>query len=202
MSAQNPDRQQWEREWTAMRNARDLAIRNLAAEYRAKSAIADPQQKKRLRLEQRKAEAAIVNAHVPEDFGAWLQRKTERDEATLKRLGALFQDRSAKSEREAQRVAALELQNQKQQERAQARQARIDADVALVRSIRHELRELGVRDDKLPAHEVLLAQLPELRKAAAAQRNDFASAYRTEAERLAGILHERGRSQSRGRGMR
>jgi hypothetical protein len=156
---------------------------------------------KRLRIEQRKAEAAIVNAHVPEDFGAWLQRKAQRDEATLERLGALFQDRSANIEREAQRVAALELQNQKKQERAQARQTRIDADVALVRSIQHELRELGVRDDKLPAREDLLAQLPELRKAAAAQRNDLASTHRTEAERLARILHERGRSHSRGRGM-
>jgi hypothetical protein len=194
MSAENPDRQQWEREWTAMRNRRDIEIRDLAAEYRAKSAIANPQEKKRLRQEQRKAEAAIVEAHKPEDFGVWLHRKTERDEATLERLGALFQDRRVNIEREAQRVAAVE----QKQKRAHARQARIDADVALVHSIRHELRELGVRDDKIPARDDLLAQLPELRQAAAAQHNDLASAYRTEAERLALVLHELGRSQSRG----
>jgi len=27
------DRQEWEHEWTAIRNQRDIAIRNLAAEY-------------------------------------------------------------------------------------------------------------------------------------------------------------------------
>jgi hypothetical protein len=31
MGAQNSARQEWEREWTAMRNRRDVAIRNLAA---------------------------------------------------------------------------------------------------------------------------------------------------------------------------
>ena len=29
MSAENPDRQEWEREWTAMRNRRDIQIREL-----------------------------------------------------------------------------------------------------------------------------------------------------------------------------
>jgi hypothetical protein len=37
MSAPNPDRQAWEREWTALRNTRDIALRNLAAEYRVKA---------------------------------------------------------------------------------------------------------------------------------------------------------------------
>jgi hypothetical protein len=37
MGAENPDRQEWEREWTGMRNRRDIEIRNLAAEYRAKA---------------------------------------------------------------------------------------------------------------------------------------------------------------------
>jgi hypothetical protein len=94
-SAENPDRQQWEREWTAMRNARDLEIRNLAAEYRAKAAIADPEEKKRLRKEQRKAEAAIVRTHLPEDFGAWLQRRRDREDETLERLDELFRQRAA-----------------------------------------------------------------------------------------------------------
>ncbi len=93
MSAENPERQEWEREWTAMRNRRDIEIRNLAAEYRAKAAIADPKQRKRLRQEQRKAEAAIVEAHQPEDFGVWLHHKAERDEIVLERLEALFTER-------------------------------------------------------------------------------------------------------------
>jgi hypothetical protein len=94
MSAENPDRQEWEREWTAMRNRRDIEVRNLAAEYRAKAAIADPKQRKRLRQEQRKAEAAIVEAHQPEDFGVWLHRKAERDEIALERLEALLKERA------------------------------------------------------------------------------------------------------------
>jgi hypothetical protein len=73
MSAQNPDRQEWERDWTMMRNRRDIALRKLAAEYRVKAATADPQQTKTSRREQRKAEAAIVREHQHQDFGAWLQ---------------------------------------------------------------------------------------------------------------------------------
>jgi hypothetical protein len=69
-----------------MRAKRDLAIRNLAAQYRTKMHAADPKENKRLRQEQRKAEAAIVRAHEPEDFGAC----NERDQASLERLEALF----------------------------------------------------------------------------------------------------------------
>jgi hypothetical protein len=39
---------------------------------------ADPQQKKTLRQQQRTAEAAIVRARQPEDFGPWLHRRDER----------------------------------------------------------------------------------------------------------------------------
>jgi DNA primase len=81
-------------------------------------------------------------------------------------------------------------------ERARERKAQEAVDIALVQRIRHELRGLGVRDDKLPSREDVLAQLPELRKATA-QRNDFAGSYRTEAERIARTLHERGRSIER-----
>ena len=95
VSAQNPDRQEWEREWTAMRNRRDVAIRTLAAEYRPRIAAASAEQKKRLRQEQRKAEAAIVRDHRPEDFGVWLHRREEREEATLQRLEALYKQRDA-----------------------------------------------------------------------------------------------------------
>jgi len=82
MSAQNPDRQEWEREWTAMRNERDVAIRKLAAEYRSRIAGAGgAEQKQHLRQEQRKAEAAIVRAHQPEDFGAWLYNQERETDA-------------------------------------------------------------------------------------------------------------------------
>jgi hypothetical protein len=97
MSAQNPQRQEWEREWTAMRAKRDVEIRNLAAEYRTKMHPADPKENKRLRQEQRKAEAAIVRAHEPEDFGAWLHRRNERDQAILERLEALLKRRDERS---------------------------------------------------------------------------------------------------------
>jgi hypothetical protein len=85
-------------------------------------------------------------------------------------------------------------------ERARERRAEEAADAALVQRIRHELRGLGVQDEKLPSRKDLLAQLPELRKATAGQRYDFANQYRTEAERIARTLHEHGRSQRRGMG--
>jgi flagellar biosynthesis GTPase FlhF len=94
MSAKNPSRQEYEREWTDLRNRRDLEIRNLAAEYRAKAAIANPTEGKRLRAEQRKAEAAIVKTYQAEDFGAWLHRKAERDDGTVERLEALNKRRN------------------------------------------------------------------------------------------------------------
>jgi hypothetical protein len=102
ISAENPDRQEYEREWTAMRNRRDIEIRNLAAEYRAKAAIATPKEKKHLRSEQRKAEAAIVTAHEPEDFGVWLHRKAERDEVALERLEEMFKARATHEQQPAQ----------------------------------------------------------------------------------------------------
>jgi hypothetical protein len=106
MSAQNPDRQEWEREWTAMRNRRDVAIRNLVAEYRPRIATAGrPEQKKHLRQEQRRAEAAIVREHQPEDFGAWLRRREEREEVTLEQLEALYKQRDAVTD---ERVVAIE----------------------------------------------------------------------------------------------
>ncbi len=106
MSAGNPDRQAWEREWTAMRNRRDLELRELATQYRVKAKSADSKEKKRLRLEQRKAEAAIVRAHQPEDFGAWLHSRKDAEEETLDRLNALYKQRTDRAEtlkREAER---------------------------------------------------------------------------------------------------
>ena len=82
-----------------MRNRRDVELRDLAAEYKAKAAVADPKEKKRLRAEHRKAEAAIVRAYQPEDFGAWLHRKAERNQPTLERLEALYKQRGAAVER-------------------------------------------------------------------------------------------------------
>jgi hypothetical protein len=64
------------REWTAMRTRRDIQTCNLAAEYRTRfAAPSSPEQKKQ---EQRKAEAAIVKAHQPEDFGLWRRQKNGR----------------------------------------------------------------------------------------------------------------------------
>ena len=61
------------REWTAMHTRRDIQTCNLAAEYRTRfAAPSSPEQKKQ---EQRKAEAAIVKAHQPEDFGVWRRQK-------------------------------------------------------------------------------------------------------------------------------
>jgi hypothetical protein len=63
-----------------MRTRRDIQTRNLAAEYRTRFAVlaaaSSPEQKNRLRQEQRKAEAAIVKAHQPENFGVWRRQKT------------------------------------------------------------------------------------------------------------------------------
>ena len=71
-----------------------VAIRKLAAEYRPRiTAAGSREQKKRLRQEQRVAEAAIVREHQPEDFGVWLRGREEREEATLERLEALYNQR-------------------------------------------------------------------------------------------------------------
>lgn len=75
---------------------RDLELRTLAGEYGVKVAVAkSPEQKKRLPLEQRKAEAAIVRAYQPEDFDLWLHRKNERDDTTHERLESLSKRRAA-----------------------------------------------------------------------------------------------------------
>ncbi|MGP6156710.1 MAG: hypothetical protein ACLPYS_04190 [Vulcanimicrobiaceae bacterium] len=80
LSAANPLSQEWERDWSAMKARRDREPRELAIEYRAKVADAgdDVQQKKTLRHEQRKHQAAIVKAHASEEFDVWLHRRRER----------------------------------------------------------------------------------------------------------------------------
>src|SRR5664279_4823156 len=102
--------------------------------------------------------------------------------------------------RYAVQAATTRLGMQREIERARERKAQEAVDIALVQRIRHELRGLGSRDEKLPSREDVLAQFPELRKATA-QRNDFAGSYQTEAERIARTLHERGSSIERGHGM-
>lgn len=95
LSAANPARQEWEAEWTAMRTQRDRQIRDLAVAYRAKVDAANPEQHKNLRQEQRKAEAAIMKAHEPEDFGVWLRRHRQREQTQAARLDELAQRRQA-----------------------------------------------------------------------------------------------------------
>jgi hypothetical protein len=97
LSAANPARQEWEAEWTAMRAQRDREIRDLAESYRARVKHATPEQQKLLRQEQRKAEAAIVKAHEPEDFGAWLHRHRERQGTQAQRVDELEQLRQQKA---------------------------------------------------------------------------------------------------------
>jgi hypothetical protein len=198
----NPDRQEWEREWTALRNRRDIQIRNLAAEYRAKVTIADPKDKKRLRQEQRKAEAAIVAAHQPEDFGVWLHRRNERDQAVFERLEALFKQRGAR-EQDAQldEIAHKPAHMQSANRFVANAQYREDRDLDLAMHVRQQMRELGVRDRDLPDRADLTAQFDDLRtqiRREATQRRYGPT--KSEAQLMAQILYDRGRSPRRGIG--
>jgi hypothetical protein len=204
MSAQNPDRQEWEREWTTMRNRRDIALRNLAAQYRAKAAAADPQQKKTLRQEQRKAEAAIVREHQPEDFGVWLHRRNEHQEAALGRLEALFKQRQTvrqvMNKAPAQALEPAEYERLAAAYRAKRQQTDASASM-LISRVRQSLREAGVADRDLPSCAELAAQLPDLRKSAAEIRRE-GHLLAPESEIIANLLRDRGQSQRRGGGMR
>jgi hypothetical protein len=68
--------------------------------------------------------------------------------------------------------------------------------------VRQELRDRGVRDDKLPSHAEIVAQFndlrAEIRREAAGRRYEPT---KSEAKLMAEILYDRGRSQRRGRGI-
>jgi hypothetical protein len=185
-----------------MRAKRDLEIRNLAAQYRTKMHPADPKENKRLRQEQRKAEAAIVRAHEPEDFGAWLHRRNDRDQASLERLEALVKRRDARKvdrERQLENKAPLPAHMQSANRSVANPQYRQDQDLRLAMQVRQELRDLGVRDDKLPSHVEISAQFDDLRtqiRREASQRRYGPT--QSEAKLMAQILYARGQSQSRG----
>jgi hypothetical protein len=183
-----------------MRNRRDVEIRNLAAEYRAKTAIADPKDKKRLRQEQRKAEAAIVAAHQPEDFGVWLHRRNERDEAVLERLQALFKQRGAREQDAQLHEMAQKPAHMQSPNRSVANaQYREDSNFNLAMHVRQQMRELGERDNKLPSHAEIIAQFDDLRTQIRREASERRSGPTTsEAKLMAEILYARGQSQSRG----
>ncbi len=162
------------------------------------------QQKKTLRREQRKAEAVIVREHQPEDFGAWLHQRREPDEAVLERLEALFKQR--KTVRQVMNKAPAQALEPAEYERLAAadrtKRQQTDASASLLISrVRQSLREAGVADRDLPSHAELAAQLPDLRKSAAAIRRE-PHLLAPESEIIANLLRDRGQSQRRGGGMR
>jgi len=68
--------------------------------------------------------------------------------------------------------------------------------------VRQELRDLGVRDDKLPSHAEIVAQFEDLRteiRREPAERRHGAT--KSESKLMAEKLYDRGRSQRRGHGI-
>ena len=99
LSAASPDRQEYEAEWTSMRTARDLELRDLSEQYRQRRQIATgPSELKALRQEQRRDEAAIAKAYQPEDFGAWLHRRRSACEVVEERVQNLARYRNEREQ--------------------------------------------------------------------------------------------------------
>jgi hypothetical protein len=175
----------------------------LATDSSSKMHAADPKEHKRLRQEQRTAEAAIVRAHEPEDFGAWLHRRNERDQAILEQLEALFKQRDGRKvdrQRQVENKAPVPAHMQSGNRSVANPQYREDQDLRLAMQVRQELRDLGVRDDKLPSHAEISAQFDDLRtriRREASERRRSGPT-KSEAKLMAEILYTRGRSQSRG----
>jgi hypothetical protein len=74
------------------------------------------------------------------------------------------------------------------------------ADLELAMHVRQELRDRGVRDDKLPSYAEISAQFDDLRthmRREASERRRYGPP-KSEAKLMAEILYARGRSQSRG----
>jgi hypothetical protein len=156
--------------------------------------------KKTLRREQRQAEAAIVREHQPEDFGAWLHQRRERGQAVLQRLEALFKQRQTVrhviNEAPAQAQMPAEDQRLTAADRARRQQTQASASM-LISRVRQSLRDAGVADRDLPSHAELAAQLPGLRKSAAAMRRE-GHVLTPESEIIANLLRVRGQSQRPG----
>jgi hypothetical protein len=86
-------------------------------------------------------------------------------------------------------------------ERYRAKKQQQAEDLNLATAVRQELRDRGVRDDKLPSHAEIVAQFEDLRteiRREAAERRYGPT--KSEARLMAEILYERGRSQRRGMG--
>jgi hypothetical protein len=149
-------------------------------------------------------EAAIVREHQHEDFGAWLHQWNERDEAALEGLEALFKQRQTvrqvMNKAAAQALEPAEYEQLAAADRAKRQHTEASAS-RLISRVRQSLREAGVADRDLPSHAELAAQLPDLRKSAAAIRRE-GHQLAPESEIIANLLRDRGQSQRRGGGMR
>jgi hypothetical protein len=74
----------------------------------------------------------------------------------------------------------------------------LDEDTNLAMHVRQELRQLGHRDDKLPTTAELVAQFQDLRTEIRRGERHYGT---SEARRMAEIIHARGQSKRRGRGI-
>jgi len=118
LSAANPARQEYEAEWTAMRAARDRDLQQIAGEFRQRRAgVDDPVALKALRGEQRRAEAAVAKAYQPQDFGAWLYRREEREETAAECLHDLSRHRA---DRKAEVLRSAEIDRQREPARVKS----------------------------------------------------------------------------------
>lgn len=159
--------------------------------------------------------AARADATTPAQRAAATTSHSEQARllaATLQRLEAEQALRQDIDSRRDRRVRAPEAEHTRkaaptrtppdEHERLAERYHAKKASLELAMHVRQELRDRGVRDDKLPSHAEIVALFNDLR--AEIRREAAERRYRptkSEAKLMAEILYERGRSQRRGRGI-
>ena len=205
--ASHPLRQQYARECQAQDDsyrARACALHDRARAARADAAT--PAQRAaatKAHSEQARVLAATLQRHPT--FSEWCVT----NKARLETEQALRQDIDSRRARRARapgadhvrKVAPTRTPPDEHEWLADRYHAK-KADLELAMHVRQELRDRGVRDDKLPSHAEIVAQFNDLRteiRREAADRRYEPS--KSEAKLMADKLYQRGRSQRRGRGM-
>jgi ATP-dependent exoDNAse (exonuclease V) alpha subunit len=203
----HPLRQQYARECQAQDDS--YRARASALHDRARAARADattPAQRAaatKSRSEQARVLAATLQRHPT--FSEWCvtnKARLEAEQALRQDIDSRRDRRVRAPEAEHVRKAAPTRTPPDEHEWLAERYHVKKADFELAMHVRQELRDRGVRDDKLPSLAEILAQFNELRteiRRGAVDRRYGPT--KSEARLMAEIFYERGRSQRRGRGI-
>jgi hypothetical protein len=202
----HPLRQQYARECQAQDDsyrARASALHDRARTLRADATT--PAQRAaatKSHSEQASILAATLQRHPT--FSEWCvtnKARLEAEQALREDIDSRRDRRARASEAERVRTAAPTRTPPDEHEWLAERYHAKKADLELAMHVRQELRDRGVRDDKLPSHAEIVAQFEDLRteiRREAADRRYGPT--KSEARLMAEILYERGRSQRRGMG--